>query len=159
MIRPLLLTLAILVAGTASASPPPLSFESDGMTHILNSEAGKPFVLIIWSLDCSYCQASIANLAAAQQQDDGLEVVTLSTDALSQPGNAEAIRARLAQLGIRGGSWAYGDAPAAQLRYVIDPKWRGETPRSYWYNRHGERIAVHSGLISTATAPAAEALP
>jgi hypothetical protein len=47
-------------------------------------------------------------------------------------------------------AWAFGSTPPEQLRYVIDPKWHGEKPRSYWFNARGEKIA-YSGVLTPAT--------
>lgn len=37
-----------------------------------------------------------------------------------------------------------------RMRHALDPRWRGETPRSYWFDRKGIRAAAHSGLITPA---------
>jgi hypothetical protein len=136
-----------MLATAASAAPVIYPFGADGMARIGESQAGHPYVLMVWSLDCGYCHASIASLAAAQRQQ-GLGVVTLATDSASAAGNAEAIRATVAPLAPQAGAWAFGSLPPEQLRYAIDPKWHGELPRSYWYDAQGRQIAAHSGLIT-----------
>ena len=150
------MTLAMLLASgshavaVSPAAPVLQAFEPGSLERIVAQHKGKPFVLVLWSLDCEYCIASLKTLGEEQRKRKQLRVVTLSTDAASDPQLAPLMRQRLAAFGLRGPAWAYGDAPAEQLRYMIDPKWHGEKPRSYWFNARGERVA-HSGVITAAT--------
>lgn len=153
-IASLFMPLALLAVSPAVGAAPPAAvlqaFEPDGMAGLVAQQKGKPFVLVLWSLDCEYCLASLKTLGQEKRRRKNLRVVTLSTDAAADPELAPMMRQRLAAFGLPGHAWAYGDAPAEQLRYMIDPKWRGEKPRSYWFNARGERVA-HSGLITAAT--------
>ncbi len=136
-------------APAAMPAPALQAFESDSLARIVAQHKGKPFVLVVWSLDCEYCITSLKTLGEEQRQRKQLHVVTLSTDAAADPQLATLMRQRLAEFGVRGPAWAYGNSPEEQLRYAIDPKWYGEKPRSYWFNARGERIA-HSGVITAA---------
>lgn len=140
----------MFAAAVANAAPTIQAFEPDGMARIVASQKGKPFVLIIWSLDCEYCQASLTALAHERLTRKALRVVTLSMDALGDVPAATVIRKKLARLGMTGDAWAFGTTPAEQLRYAIDPQWHGEMPRSYWFNAGGEKIA-YSGVLMPAT--------
>jgi hypothetical protein len=137
------------VAGVAQARPPAEPFESDSLGRILSSQQGKPFVLILWSLDCVYCQASLAVLAQEKRTHPRFNIVTLSTDPLGDPQTDALIDARLRALGLTSGAWAFGAAPPEQLRYAVDPKWHGEMPRSYWFDAQGKRTAF-SGTLTPA---------
>ncbi len=141
------LCLATLSAHGASTVQP---FEPDSLPHIVASQKGKPFVLVVWSLDCTYCQASLKNLSAEKRKRKDLKVVTLSTDSAKDPEAVAQIRKRLASAGMSADAWAYGDAPPEQLQYAVDPKWHGEKPRSYWFNAKGESVP-YSGVITSAT--------
>lgn len=141
-----LLALSPLLANAAAIQP----FEADSLAQIVAGHKGKPFVLVVWSLDCTFCQASFNTLAQEKRRRQNLNVVTLSTDALGDPQAAAMIRSKLQAAGMTADAWAFGAAPAEQLRYAIDPKWRGEMPRSYWFDARGERVA-YSGVITPAT--------
>jgi thiol-disulfide isomerase/thioredoxin len=146
---------SVLLAGlclmsSGWAAPVLHSFEPDSMAQLVASQKGKPFVLVIWSLECTYCQASLATLAQEKRIHPGLAVVTLAIDTLEYPQVVQRIGKKLDATGIKGCAWAFGAAPADQLRYVIDAKWHGEMPRSYWFNKQGEKVA-YSGLITAAT--------
>ena len=133
-------------AALAQAAPSLQSFESGSLTQIEAAHRGKPFVMMVWSLDCVYCPASLAALAKARQAH-GLAVVTVATDPLDEDGNAAQIARKLGPRLARADAWAFGAAPPEQLRHAIDPTWRGETPRSYWYDAKGVRQA-RSGPVT-----------
>jgi hypothetical protein len=139
-----LLCLATITTMAAEAIQP---FEANSLEHIVDTQKGKPFVLVVWSLDCQYCQVSLKNLAKEKHKRKDLHVVTLSTDPLGDPEAVALMKKKLESAGMSGNAWAYGDAPPEQLRYAIDPKWHGEMPRSYWFNARGERVA-YSGVIT-----------
>ena len=124
-------------------------FEPDSMARIIASQNGKSFVLIVWSLDCEFCQASLNTLAQEKRRHRNLQVVTLATDPLGDAQVAALMKKKLASVGITGNAWAFGAAPPEQLRYAVDSKWHGEMPRSYWFNAHGEKTA-YSGVITPA---------
>lgn len=138
----------LLAAPAANAAPAIQPFEPDSMADIVGSQKGQSFVLVVWSLDCEYCQASLKTLAQEKRKRKNLRVVTLSTDALDDEQAAALMNARLASLAMTNHAWAFGDAPSEQLRYAIDSKWHGEKPRSYWFNAKGERTA-YSGVITS----------
>lgn len=141
-------TCATLAVGiSAHAAAPIQPFEADDMTRIVASHRGKPFVLVVWSLECEYCQTSLSALSGEKRKRKDFDVVTLSTDAVGDSQTATLMRKKLASAGMAGNAWAFGDAPPEQLRYAIDPKWHGEMPRSYWFNARGERVA-YSGAIT-----------
>lgn len=125
------------------------SFEPDSVEQIVSRHQGKPFVLMLWSLDCVYCKESLKILAEEGKRRK-LEVITIATDAAADPQAAAQIRKRLREAGLRENAWAFGEAPPEQLRYAVDPAWFGEIPRSYWYDGRGGRKA-HSGAIGRET--------
>ncbi len=118
-------------------------FVRDTLASIEREHAGKEFWLVLWDLECPYCMQSLSHLAAAQRSDPQLEVVTVATDPME---SAEAIGARLVQLGVTSQAYAFGNAPREALQYAIDPAWLGEKPRAYRYGADGKRQAI-SGVI------------
>lgn len=143
-------SVALLVAFsvTAHAETRLHAFDTHSLARIAEQHKGKPFVLILWSLDCEYCQASLKTLAQEKRKHRNLTIVTLATDSMSDPQTATLIRQRLHTLGMQTNAWAFGNAPAEQLRHALDPNWHGEMPRSYWFNARGEKRA-YSGVLDT----------
>lgn len=141
----LLAGLALLASLAAAADMPIRSFETDSFSSIAASGRGKPQVVMVWSLDCSYCEPSFAALRQAQRR--GVKVVTIATDPVDDPDATTQIRRKLAKSGLQAETWAFGSAPAEQLRHAIDPAWRGEMPRSYWFDGSG-KMRAYSGMIT-----------
>lgn len=141
--------LASAIPAVTTAAPAIRHFETDSLARIVAAQRGKPFVLMVWSLDCTYCQASLATLAKEKRVRKNLEVVTLATDSAADQQNTAMIAQKLHASGLTSDAWGFGAAPPEQLRYAIDPRWHGEVPRSYWFNARGEKIG-HSGLITPA---------
>jgi thiol-disulfide isomerase/thioredoxin len=142
-------TFLALAFACAHAAEKIHSFAADSYNQIVASHTGKPFVVLVWGLDCEYCQASFDALAKAQRKHK-FSVVTIATDRADDADATRLIKKKLEASGLGADMWAFSPAPAEQLRYAIDPKWRGEMPRSYWFNSRGERVA-HSGVITSET--------
>ena len=122
------------------------AFEPETFKQVVASKAGKPFVVMVWSLDCAYCAQSFDALSEAKKKN-GLDVVTIATDFVDDGKSVKLITRKLAAYRLTGNAWAFGSSPPEQLRYAIDPKWRGELPRSYWFSGDG-KVVAHSGVIS-----------
>jgi thiol-disulfide isomerase/thioredoxin len=125
------------------------AFAPDSFSQIVANHSGKPFVVMVWALDCAYCEESFQALAQAQRKYK-FSVVTIATDRVDDAEASRLIRKKLDASGLDSSIWAFGAAPAEQLRYAIDPKWRGEMPRSYWFNADGKPVA-YSGVITVDT--------
>lgn len=125
-------------------------FDADSLPAIRAAHAGKPWVLMVWSLDCAYCHESFAALAEAQRAH-GVEVVALAMDRADDAQARAAIAAHVGGSGLRAEVWAFGAQSPERLRHAIDPSWRGEMPRTYWYTAKG-RGAAFSGRITARVA-------
>lgn len=140
------LSLALFLAAGHAAAQAIQSFGADSLARIEAAHRGKPFVVVMWSLDCAYCGPTFTALVKARQA--GVAVETVATDPFDDTEAAAALAHKLDKAGLGGRAWAFdGAAAPEQLRYAVDPKWRGELPRSYWYDAKGNRQA-HSGLVS-----------
>ena len=135
----------LLVSLVGAAEPAIKSFGPDSFAQIAASAGGKPQVVMVRSLDCSYCEPSFQALAEAQRR--GLKVVTIAADPADEDEATTLILRKLAKSGLRAETGAFGPAPTEQLRHAIDPKWRGEMPRSYWFDGKGQ-MRAYSGLIT-----------
>jgi len=135
-----------LALPAAALAQPVKAFEPQSLEQIVASHKGKPFVLLVWSMDCEFCQASLDNIARARAAHPGIDVVTVTTDPLADTSLTAMVGKRLGSISLLGDAWSFGAESPERLRFAIDPKWRGEKPRSYWYDAKGNRTA-YSGLI------------
>ncbi len=115
-------------------------FVQGSLQSILSTHQGKPFILALWSLDCSHCRDDLALLGKLHQSHAEVEVVLVATDTPARHEEIEAVRKtyRLKHLE----SWVYADTFTERLRYEIDPQWYGELPRTYFFDAAGHALAI-----------------
>lgn len=133
---------ALLACNLAVADLHP--FKAGSLAEIQAQRAGKPFILLFWSLDCTSCMKEMDGLAAVAAKHPELDLVMVSTD---EDSYGKEVEATLDKHGLRKvESWIFADANAQRLRYEIDPAWFGELPRSYFYDAAHQR-KPHSGVL------------
>ena len=125
------------------------AFEPQSVEQIAAAHKGKPFVVLVWSMDCEFCQHSLDVLSKARAANPSCDIVTITTDPLSDASLSQMVKNRLSGIGLLADAWSFGSLAPERLRYAIDPRWRGEKPRSYWYDAQGQRVA-YSGVITPA---------
>jgi len=144
--KSLLLILSFLIFSSAlpAADVGPQRFVSGSLAKILESRKSKPFVLLLWQLDCTPCLKEFRSLSGTVSQHPEFDLVLIATDDLS---NKDSVKQVLAQnhLGMVE-SWIFADSNAQRLRYEIDPSWYGEVPRVYFFDAAHQRTAFSGAL-------------
>jgi len=145
-----ILTLLLLVISYISNAKP-LTLHSEPFTQavfeqIKKQYQGKKWLTLLWSVDCPPCMKELALIQALQQQKKHLAVVVINVDTHE---NSEQQREEILQhfeLSQQTHLF-FRDGFEDQSRYLIDPQWYGELPRSYFIDEAG---AFHgkSGLVS-----------
>lgn len=121
-------------------------FQAGSYQEIVTHYRGKPFILVLWSLDCPPCYREFAFLAE-QRKRQAFNLVLIAIDGADAGNDVAAV---LAKYHLQSAdAWLFADNAAPALRYEIDPLWYGETPRSYLFTRTQQRQAV-SGVLSKA---------
>ncbi len=134
------------IAQTANAQTAELKpFVAGSYQHLLDSNANKPFMLVIWSITCSSCLKDMALLNKMHKANPKINMVMLSTDDASATEQVQQILAKNELTGLE--NWLFADENPQKLRYEIDSLWYGELPRTYFLNKNHERKAV-SGVLS-----------
>ncbi len=138
-----ILLLLVLLSVQVSAEFKP--FQTDSLKEIQERYQGQPFLLTLWSVECSPCLRELDMLSRWVKKHPGQNIVLISTDDISIAEEAwQLIRKyKLAKLD----SWIFSDQFSERLRFNIDPNWHGELPRSYFYSSNHERRG-HSGPLS-----------
>ena len=121
-----------------------LPFEADSLDTIAHARRGRPFVLVLWSIDCPPCYKELALLGRLRATLPPGQLVLVSTDAPEQRGDIEGTLARFGLEAID--SYVFADGVPERLRQRIDPDWFGELPRSYLYRADHSRQAI-SGVL------------
>lgn len=117
-------------------------FDAHSRAAIEQAQAGKPFILAFWSLDCTYCADELKTLGELVRQHPQVSLVTVCVDERSAASEAAAMLER-AQLPMHE-RWQFATVDSDRLRYSIDPQWYGELPRSYFYDA-AHRVQAISG--------------
>ncbi|MDO9213090.1 MAG: hypothetical protein Q8Q54_13075 [Methylococcales bacterium] len=141
-----LLFIVLAIFGTTVRAEPVLKpFISGSYQQLLTSNAGKPFVLAVWSITCPSCIKDMAVLSAVHKAHPEVKIVMLSTDDIAESTEAQKILANnhLAELE----NWIYAEENTQKLQFDIDPTWYGELPRTYFFDKTGQRDGV-SGVLS-----------
>jgi thiol-disulfide isomerase/thioredoxin len=120
-------------------------FVSGSYQQLLDSNANKPFMLVIWSITCSSCLKDMALLNKMHKTHPKLNMVMLATDDASATDDIQKILAKNELTDLE--NWLFADDNPQKLRYEIDPKWYGEQPRTYFLNKKHEREGI-SGVLS-----------
>jgi thiol-disulfide isomerase/thioredoxin len=141
-----LMGLLWLCPGIYAAEVKPLNeFKTGSYRQILDNQAGKPFVLIIWSLTCPSCIKDMELLDELHKKNPQLAFVMLSTD---EPPDAKEIKDLLEKHRLADvENWVFADDNAQKLRFEIDPTWFGEMPRTYFFDNIHNRTGI-SGVLS-----------
>ncbi len=120
-------------------------FAPGSYQQLLDSNANKPFMLVIWSITCSSCLKDMALLNKMHKAHPNINMVMLATDDASATEQIQQILAKNELTGLE--NWLFADENAQKLRYEIDPKWYGEMPRTYFLDKTHEREGI-SGVLS-----------
>lgn len=136
--------LLCLSAAGASAEQEVKSFVRGSQQAIVAAHQGKPFILAVWSLDCTHCRDDLALLGKLQARYRTLDVVLVATDTPAQRSEIQTVLNRYALR--RAESWVFADSYSERLRFEIDAQWYGELPRTYFFDASGGSTAV-SGKI------------
>jgi len=136
--------LAGLLFGATAHGAELRPFVSGSMQEVGRAYAGRPFVLALWSLSCPHCQEELERFGRLKEKYPELTLVLVSTDS---PEDDEAIAATLTRQGLaRAEAWVFADTFTERLRHEIDPRWSGELPRSYFFDR-AHVATARSGAI------------
>jgi hypothetical protein len=138
-----LFAVALLVGATvAAAASPFVTLDRIGAAKLVDPGShAKPTIVTLWSVDCAYCKKNLKLFADMAKTEPRLKLITIAVEPVGE-GLAEPLD-RLAVPGVR---FAYGDDAPEALAYAIDPKWRGELPRTMLFDGRGGK-QVLSGVV------------
>jgi hypothetical protein len=139
------LSLAALVIFAASAPAAELRpFDTGSFEAIRAAHAGKPFVLALWSVYCAPCREEMALWKSMRRKYPQVPVVLVATDPPAERATVMKFLARYSPGPVE--HWAFADDFSERVRFSIDRKWRGELPRTYFFDASHQSVA-RSGLL------------
>ena len=145
MMRRLVLMLILSFVTAVAAAESVRPFTSGSLQKVLAPREGKPFILVLWSLECQYCPTELKMLSELKRSHPKLDVVLIATDTVS---DTPQLASRAESYGMnRVEQWVFAEDMPERLRFEIDSRWYGEVPRAYFYDRKHQREAK-TGLIN-----------
>ena len=138
--------MAVLAVSTVSnAAESVRPFTPGSLARVLEARQGKPFILMLWSLECQYCPAELKMLSELKRSNPKMDVVLIATDTVS---DVLQLKARAQSYGVGEiEQWVFAEDMPERLRMEIDGRWYGEVPRTYFYDRKHQR-EVKTGLVN-----------
>lgn len=119
-------------------------FKPGSYQQILDSNKGKPFVLVIWSTSCPSCLKDMEILKQIHKIMPQFKFIMLATD---QESDTVEVTNIIAQHGLTNlESWVFSDENEQMLRYEIDPGWYGELPRTYFFDKDHQKMGISGAL-------------
>ncbi|MBX9961941.1 MAG: redoxin domain-containing protein [Burkholderiales bacterium] len=144
VLRRLLCLSLLLLSPFVQAEPRLTPFDAGSPAALRQANAGHAFVLVFWSVHCAPCFAEMAQWRAYRKQFPGIPIVQVATESLDESAAIVNVLDRY-DAGTTGHR-AFADDYAEKIRYAVDPAWRGETPKVYFYDREHKRIARSGAL-------------
>ena len=121
-----------------------LPFDANSLAILRKTHAGKPFVLAFWSVYCEPCRDEMAAWNAVKQKHPALSIVLVSTDAPADRALIDFFFAKYPPGPVQ--KWLFADAFTERVRYSVDKSWRGELPKSYYFDA-AHRVEIKSGKV------------
>lgn len=137
-----LLAAGLLAAATAWAGEPIRLLDRQTARQLVDpARHARPTIVALWSSDCPHCKKNLALFAQLAKTDQQLRLLTVAAEPAW-----DGLAAPLDRLDVPGERYAYGDDAPEAVAYALDPNWRGELPRTLFFDGRGGRHAV-SGQV------------
>ena len=146
--RLLVAMLALWIGGAVGAESVKLrDFDAKSLASIAAGQAGRPFVLALWSIHCEPCIREMGQWGPLQRRYPGVQIVLVAAD---MPRERKKVISTLSRYDLAGvQTWAFADDFEERVRFAIDRTWRGELPRTYLYDAGG-KVQARSGAADAA---------
>lgn len=137
-----LLLLLVLAGMKVAAAEPFLALDRQSARGLVDVQShSAPAIIALWSSDCAHCKSNLKLFAHMASANPRLRLITIAVEPFS-----EELAVPLDRLGVPGTRYAYGPESPDALAHALDPKWRGELPRTLLFDGNGGKAAV-SGVM------------
>lgn len=118
-------------------------FKVESFAKIRQKYDGDNYLVSLWSLNCPPCMKELEMLGRWRADNPDIPIVLIATDNIAE---ADQVSEVLNRVNLDGAdNWIFADTYVEKLRYAIDPKWRGELPRTYLITPGAVRVV--KGLL------------
>ena len=124
-----------------------LPFDANSLAALKKAHAGKPFVLAFWSVYCERCRDEMLEWNAVKRAHTALPIALVSTDTPADRALIDAFLLKYPPGPVQ--RHVFTDAMSERVRYAVDKSWRGELPKTYFFDT-AHRVEVKSGRVDRA---------
>ncbi len=121
-------------------------FDKEQFVTVKKQNLGKQWLMLLWSVDCPPCFKELAIIQKLQNQHNDLAVVIINTDADDEITEERIKIIKKFELD-KLSNFHFVDGKSEQSRYIVDPNWFGELPRSYFVESNG-KFHGKSGVVN-----------
>ncbi len=139
--------LLAICASASGASEKLKAFQVGSIEEITAERNNQSFIVVLWSVNCPPCLEELNHIQQYRNKFSKTSLVLVATDGPQYSETVQQIlyNNQLAQMD----TWNFAGSMPEQLRYVIDPGWYGELPRTYFYDANHRRVAYSGALTQT----------
>lgn len=120
------------------------AFVKGSFLTIQEQHKDTPYIIAFWSETCAYCMKELALFGRLLKKYPQIKLVTISTDPFLED---ETVQQILSSKNLEGTeTWVFADNFAERLYYEINPRWRGELPLTYFFDRNNQMVK-HMGVV------------
>ena len=142
------IVLALLLVSLRCAATPELKpFDATSLDRVRATLRGRPFVVALWSVTCEPCREEMPLWRAMRQKYPGVHILLVSADAPRDRPDVVRFLGRYDPGDVE--RWLFSDDFSERLRYSVDRSWRGELPRTYFYDAEHHAV-FRSGVLDPA---------
>jgi thiol-disulfide isomerase/thioredoxin len=136
-----LMWVCLCVSAQAAFAGELLPFKRGSWEEIRRASGGKPMIAHFWGLTCGPCRVEMPEWGKLLAEERRVRVVVIHADPL--PNSMVPVQDMLAAARLQDAeNWIFDDSFRERLRFEIDPKWRGELPRTLLISTSGEVTAL-----------------
>jgi thiol-disulfide isomerase/thioredoxin len=136
------LAFAVLLAISQPASAEDIrAFVRGSWSELRQAHAGKPIIVHFWGMTCGPCIAELPHWAALQRERPDMNLVLIAADPIRE--EPQDLVRFLGRAGLSPKeSWAFADDFIDRLYFEVDPRWRGELPRTLLIKADGSSTLI-----------------
>jgi thiol-disulfide isomerase/thioredoxin len=143
------LVLALLLAALPAVAADQHPFVRGSWQELRQAHAGRPTIVHFWGLTCAPCLVELPSWGELLRERPRLDLVLVAADARAD--DQVRMSETLGKAGLSSAErWGFADRFADRLRFEVDPRWRGELPRTLLIAGDGTVTAI-SGVADLAS--------
>lgn len=119
-------------------------FVKGSFQQIQQQNKDRPYIIAFWSVTCAYCMKELAMFGQLMQKYPDVKLITITTDPFMDDASVSKLLANKNLQGTE--TWVFADNFAERLYFDINPRWRGELPLTYFFDKNNGMLK-HMGIV------------